>query len=357
MLQGNTGEHTDKLKELDKSAIEDPKLVSGVDARLANLNKLTQEPDDDDQADDGKSTPASNDKTPADKDSPTPDVKKDGDTDVDKEDGLPPAFVRAAVHRGWKEEDVQAFYETNPEAALKTFQNCYMDVNNASREWALLGKAKIEKDTILKQPEPKDQPRFEGVDVKKLKEDYDLDDKTVAVLEAQNRQYVKLQEEYNAKHVPQPTQQKPVGPDPNVELQVENFFSGNNLKDYSDFYGSLNIGQDWSDLGHGQYNNRWRVLEQANMILVGAESMNKQMDPVEALERAHMMISEPVRERVIRERIKSDVTKRSNSMTIKPSAGSRSVSKVSSDAGGSKKARTRDELASDVQDRLHNIFG
>jgi hypothetical protein len=70
-----------------------------------------------------------------------------------------------------------------------------------------------------------------------------------------------------------------------------------------------------------------------------------------------MMISEPVRERVIRERIKSDVSKRSNSMTIKPSAGSRSTSKVASDAGETKKARTRDELASDVQDRLHSIFG
>ncbi len=353
MHTGNTGEHSDKLKELDKSAIEDPKLVGGVEARLANLNKLTQEPDDDNQADDDKSTPAGNES--ADKDSPTPDVKKDGDTDVVKEDELPPAFVRAAVHRGWKEEDVQAFYEANPEAALKTFQNCYMDVNNASREWALLGKAKIEKDNILRQPEPKDQPKFEGVDVKKLKEDYDLDDKTVAILEAQNRQLEEASR-HNVQPVSQPVQQKPVGPDPNVELQVENFFSGNNLKDYSDFYGSLNIGQDWSDLGHGQYSNRWRVLEQANMILVGAESMNKQMDPVEALERAHMMISEPVRERVIRERIKNDVTKRSNSMTIKPSAGSRSVSKVSSDVGEPKKARTRDELASDVQERLHSIF-
>jgi hypothetical protein len=194
------------------------------------------------------------------------------------------------------------------------------------------------------------------IDVKKLKEDFDLDDKTVALLEAQNRQ-IEEATRRNVQPVSQPVQQKPVGPDPNIELQIENFFGGENLKDYSEFYGGLKLGEVWGDLKQGQYNNRWRVVEQANMILVGAESMNKQMDPIEALERAHMMVSEPVRERVIRERIKGDVTKRANSMTIKPSAGSRSVSKVSSDAGEPKKARTRDELASDVQDRLHSIFG
>ena len=363
VVQGNTGEHTEKLKTLDVAAITEPTLVHSVEERLANLDTLTKEPkkreavpaeDIEDPTPDDTDVDGNqaDDDVPA--DGTTPD-DADGNTDVVTDEVLPPAFLRAAVHRGWKEEDAKEFYKTNPEAAMKTFQNCYLDVNNATREWALLGKAKQQRETAINAPVA--PAKIEVVDIAKLKSEFDLDPGTIAVLEAQNKQIETL----NAQPVQQPVQeqpvyQAPVGPDPNIELAIENFFGSVNLSDYSEFYGKVGLGQDWSDLGSGQRSNRWKVLEQAHMVMLGSEAMGRSIDPLEALERSHMVVSEPVREQVIRNTLKNTATKRKKSMTIRPSSGTRSTAKVATDAGGNAKPRTRDELNASVQEKLNSVF-
>lgn len=357
-VQGNTGES----KSVDESKIEDPALLDLVEDRLANLREITKDVDSaESEEETDKSTPAGEDGRADDEvksDDATPDDggrddSQDGDKGDDEQKELPSAFLRAAVHRGWKENEAKEFFETNPEAALKTFQNCYLDVNNASREWALLGKAKMQKLGVTDgQPVQPEGPK--KVDVAKLKEEYDLDGETVKQLEAQNAQIEEAFRQRNQQPA-QPTQ--PTGPDPNIELQIENFFGSEGLKDYNDFYGSVKLGQNWNDLGGGQRDNRWKVIEQANLIAVGAESMGQKMDLLEVLERAHMSVTEPIRERIIRERIKGDVVKRSKSLTTRPSDGSRSTKKMTSDAGGKKGSRTREELIEETQGKLHKLFG
>lgn len=362
VVQGNTGEHTEKLKTLDVEAITEPTLVNSVEERLANLDTITKEPkkreavptediedttpDDTDvdgnQADDDVST-----------DGTTPD-DVDGNKEVVTDEVLPPAYLRAAIHRGWKEEDITEFYKTNPEAATKVFQNCYLDVNNATREWALLGKAKQQRETTINNPVI--PAKIEVVDIAKLKSEYDLDPGTIAILEAQNKQIETL----NTQPVQQPIQeqsvQAPVGPDPNIELEIENFFNSTNLSDYSEFYGKIGLGQDWGDLSSGQRANRWKVLEQANQVILGSEAMGRSIDPLEALERSHMVVSEPIREQVIRNTLKKTATKRKKSMTIRPSSGTRSTAKVATDAGEKGKPRTREELVASVQGNLDSVF-
>ena len=116
------------------------------------------------------------------------------------------------------------------------------------------------------------------------------------------------------------------------------------------------LAKDWSDLSSGQRNNRWKVLEQANQVILGSEAMGRSINPLEALERSHMVVSEPVREQVIRNTLKKTATKRKKSMTIRPSSGTRSVAKVATDAGGNAKPRTRDELNASVQEKLNSVF-
>lgn len=361
MRSGNAGEHTEELKVLDKVAIEDPVLVNTVQERLANLNKLTKET----PKREAESDEESDESTPDDKDGQTADDQDDssdttpddvdGDKDADKEVVLPPEYLRAAVHRGWKEQDAQKYFDDNPDAALNTFQNIYTDINNASKEWALLGKAKLERDAIPNMPAVGVKPEFKRVDVDKLKDEYDLPPETVALLKAQNEQLEAVMRQ------PEPVQQQPIQqvqtrPNPNVELDIENFFKSADLNAYSEFYGSLELGQNWRDLKSGQHDNRWRVLEQADLMIVGAQTAGKKIDTLDALERAHMIISEPIREQVIRGQIKDTATKRANSMTIRPSDGTRSTAKVNADPGGSKGPRTREQLKSDVQDKLNSLF-
>ena len=363
VMTGNTGEHAGTLKTLDKTAIEDPKLVNTVEERLANLNKLTKEsPKRAAESDEDLDT-----STPDDKDGQTADDQDDstdttpddvdGDKDADTDVVLPPEYLRAAVHRGWKEEDAKKYFDDNPDAALNTFQNCYVDVNSSSREWALQGKARLELEKISKIPAAEVKSEFKGVDVDKLQKEYDLPPETVAELKAQNQQL----EEALKQRQPEPVQQQsvqqvPAGPNPNIELDIENFFKSADLNTYSDFYGKLELGQDWTDLKSGQHGNRWKVLEEANLIILGAESAGHKIDPIDALARAHMVVSEPVREQVIRSQIKSTAVKRKNSMTIKPSDGTRSTAKVNADAGGNKGPRTREQLTSDVQGRLNHLW-
>ncbi len=366
-MTGNTGDRSgEPLKTLDKAAIEDPELISSVEDRLANLSSITKDPPKRSaelEEDDDKSTPEDKDDLKADDQDDSSDTtpkSEDGDTDANKDVVLPPAFLRAAIHRGWKEEDVNEFFESSPDAALKTFQNCLIDVNNASNEWALLGKAKQNRDKVLNAPEVKSEEEFKGVDIKALTDEYDLDDKTIAILKAQNQQFEAVMKRQVPDVTPQPqqsVQQVSVGPDPNVELQVENFFKSPDLSNYETFYGKINLGQDWNDLSSGQYNNRWKVLEQAELMIQGAESVGHNIDPIDALDRAHMIISEPIREQVIRDGIKATATKRKNSMTLKPSDGSRSVAKVTSDAGGEQRPRTKVELQESVGEKLQHIFG
>ena len=355
------GEHTEKLRE--STAVSDEKLVNTVEERLANLNAITK--DTGDQADDveenDESTPDkddeeqddSQDDDQADKDDDSDESTPDKDGGSDKEDDkeLPTAFLRAAIHRGWKEEDAQEFFKDNPDAAIKTFQNCYMDVNNASREWAAIGKQKAEQNA-QKIVAPEAAPKVGTVDVAKLKADYDLDDAVVAHLEKQQAALTELEQQ----PAQQPQPQETDAPDPNVQLEIENFFNAEVLSAYDKFYGKLELGQNWADLSAGQRDNRYLVLNMADHIILGRAAANLNTEGLDALEAAHMIVSEPIREQVIRESITKTATKRKKSMTLRPSDGTRSTKKVASDSGGKSGTRSKEELRVAVQEKLNSVF-
>ena len=369
---GNTGDHTEKLRESNAANVE--AVVNTVEERLANLNKITsdtgnqaddieenEDPTPEDKEQDGGKDAKDDDKDGNqagegdDSDESTP--GKDDDSSKEGQDDkiLPPAFLRAAIHRGWKEDDAKEFFKENADAAIRTFQNCYMDVNNASREWARIGKAKA--DAGSNQVVASDaRPRPEKIDVDKLVKDYDLDDAVVEQLREQQKTIDAIEQEPVVPSQPPQPQQQQSGGDPNVQLEINNFFGSEVLNDYSEFYGALKMGQNWSDLGGGQYDNRWAVLQQADLIILGAEASGMKMEPLDALERAHMIVSEPVREQAVREGLKKTATKRKKSMTIRPSDGTRSSKKTTSDAGGNTGSRSKEELVTAVQDKMDHLF-
>lgn len=348
-------ENKEKLRTSD--AENDDRLLNTVEDRLANLHEITK--DADDQADEleeqDEPTPEEEDQAGEDDDEgdTTPEGEVESDTEDTEDDTLPAAFLRAAIHRGWKQEEAEEFFKENPKAALKTFQNCYMDVNNASREWARIGKAKQQSDNKAQIDAANARPETpEPIDVEKLIEKYDIDgDEAKAMREYQK--LLKTQQPIEPAPMQQPVQQQA---DPNKLLEIENFFNSDSLNAYKKFYGNLELGQGWADLSAGQYDNRFAVLQQADLILMGAEASNQAMDPIEALERAHMIVSEPIREQAIRESIKGTAVKRKKSMTIRPSSGTRSTKKIASDAGSKPGTRSREQLTSDVGEKLHRLF-
>ena len=185
--EGNTGEHTEGLKAIDEGAITDKELVNTVEGRMDFLKDLTNRQEDSAESGEVDETPIPD--VPEDepeeeygqaavskaKDDSTP--NKDDSTDGQEEDTvtIPDAYVRAALHQGMKQDDIDALIEANPEAALGVLTSCHNSVVTSGKEWGALGRAKIESlrvdaENVNANAEPEDASIKPLLD--KLKESY-----------------------------------------------------------------------------------------------------------------------------------------------------------------------------------------
>ena len=353
-------------KKLDVEAIEDPELVRTVAGRLANLNRITgREPgknpaaldysdddptpedleDEEDKEDDEEISAAESDE----EDDPTPAKGKNKDKD---EEGIPDAYIRAAIHNGWSEEDIEGLTKANPEVASKTFENLYNSTNKASREWAAIGRATQQEADKKQEADKPDKLEYGGVDVAALKKEFDLDPAVEKLLESSNADNKKLIDALNQLTGDRPKQDQVqtdratkyynVATEAAEEQQINGFFAADGMKSYGKFYGEISVGETWEDLPRTQAKNRFAVYQTADQLLAGAAMQSQPMGLAEALERAHLLVTEGMREEVIRSKIKKTSTKRKNSMVFRPSEG-----KSKRDTSGGK-PRTKNELENKV---------
>ncbi len=297
------------------------------------------------------------------------DEVKDEDTDKgeNKKEETPQlsdAYYRAAKHRGWKDQDIKDLYENNPELAIRTFGNIYEALNRSSKEYASFGRAEKERAVAAKTaPEKKQEPEkeseFKGVDIEVLKK-VDADPEVIAVVEALNQQgklqfdeIQELKSTRSASATGQPSGMSPIQiraaeqETAAIEQQIETFFRDDELKGYNDFYGELpKDATNWDDLTGKQKMNRWTVIEMMDQMIAGARTLGREMKMDEALNLAHLSVTEPIREKVIRKNIESKVTKRSSNLTLKPSGTAQP---------GNEKPQTKQELESVTAERLNKM--
>ena len=365
-------EHTEPLKDVSAS-IEDPVLVNTVQERLDNLNRLTKDEDlnklgreetavldetnddstsevkDDTNVQENNQTESQTESTES-----TPEAEiKDGGIDI------PDAYMRAAVHHGLNKEDVDDMVKTNPESAMKLLESCYLSVNNASREWSELGRAKIEAErakttqTATEAVEQED-PKTTAL-ITKLRKEY-VDDPLVEV--------VIKELESKPKPVPQPVPQQQqnyevataranVAGNLAIDQRVNAFFGADTMTPYDKFYGKLELGQIPEDLSNGQQLNRLSVLQEAEFIMAGHGARGQKIEVEQALEKAHFIVTEPIRKQVVRDNLKATATKRKKSMTLRPSDSKRTGDSLNT---GSSKPRNKSELELSVQQNLDRVF-
>jgi hypothetical protein len=372
----NEVEHTESLKTLDEQAIEDPNLVSKVQdklSRLSDLNELTK--DESFNRLPKEKTATSDEET----DGLTPEVKDDSvveddnqaDDQVDSDDltpeaetkdgdiEIPDAYIRAAVHHGLKKEDVDEMVKSNPESAMKLLESCYLSVNNASREWSELGRAKIEAEcakttqTATEAVEQED-PATTAL-IAKLRKEYTDDPLIETVIKGL---------ESKPKSVQQPVSQQQqnyevataranVAGNLAIDQRVNAFFSADTMTPYEKFYGKLELGQIPEDLTNGQQLNRLTVLQEAEYIMAGHGARGQKIEVEQALEKAHFIVTEPIRKQVIRDGLKATAMKRKKSMTLRPSDSKRSSDNMNT---GLSKPRNKSELELSVQQNLDRVF-
>jgi len=370
-------DHTESLKTLDEQAIEDPALVADVQDKLSRLNNLNELTKDDsfNRLGGTKETATSDEET----EDLTPDeVKDDSDAEesdqadqqiktddltpeVETKDAIPDAYIRAAIHRGWTQEIVDDLVEKSPKSAMKILESLYLDVNNASREWSELGRAKIDAERAAinqttTETVAQEDPATTAL-IARLRKEY-VDDPLIDVvikgLESKpkpvQQQPVQQQQQHNYETA---TRRANAAANSAIDQRVNTFFSADIMKPYEKFYGKLELGQIPEDLGNGQQLNRLAVLEEAECIIAGHNMRNQKIEIEKALEKAHFIVTEPIRQQIIREGLKATAVRRKKSMTLRPSDSKRSSDSMNTD---SSKPRNRRELEQSVQQNLNSVF-
>ncbi len=316
--------------------IDESELVDSVQAKLDILNGDTDDTDDDNTDDDEGSTEESGGseeseekgeaETQADEEESTPDETGDDDDtsqaddtestpgeEEEQEVTLSDAYYRAAVHQGWAADDIKEFFEAKPELAIKTFAKIYESTNKLSADFASLGRASVKASTETAASKSSDDTSAtaDSTQLAAIKEEYGADSSIAKMLES-------MQGQIASGKVEASTQQNAAVEsklDEATATMIDQFFSDPSMKVYAEFYGE---GKDAEKFTQGQMKKRWDVLEMAESIVLGAQAQGRDITAGDAMDLAHLSISEPVREKAMRSEFKAKMVKRSKGLTLKP---------------------------------------
>jgi hypothetical protein len=369
-----------EVKVQTEEADDEKDLLEKTEERLKVLDGDYVADESDDEED---STPEDEDEKPAEdadeEDDPTPhDDKKDEEDDVAKDDTeddkdeeahkdedqkdkpqISDAYYRAAIHNKYTDDDIVKLMKADPDLALRTFGQMHESMNRASQEFADIGRFKkqqAEKDAEDKQKDkPADKPAYKKVDTTSIRAEHG--DVLADLIDGQQNQIVSMQDQMNEQSVittdaaSSHSKELSEEQDKHSAEQIESFFGSKDMAKYVSEYGAPEQGDTkWTTLMPAEMMNRVAVLERADELVVGAVALGREMPLAEALERAHLMVTEPIREKIIREDIMAKVVKRSKGISLKPSGR---VANVEGDTG----KKTTEKAIANASERLAKVFG
>ncbi|KKN68759.1 hypothetical protein LCGC14_0447790 [marine sediment metagenome] len=359
-------EHAEPLKDAN-AAVDDVKLVNTVQERLDNLREITKEETTVSDETDGDSTSEVTDdnveKEINQTESQTESTEStSGVEEKDGETNIPDAYYRAAVHNGLDKEAVDEMVKSNPKSAMKLLESCYLSVNNASREWSELGRAKIEQERVkvteqtVTETVVQEDPETKAL-IAKIRKEYPDDpliDVVVAGLEKKAKPIQQVQSvPQTQQNYETATARATAAGNLAIDQRINTFFNADTMVPYEKFYGKLELGQIPGDLTNGQQVNRLTVIQEAEYIIAGHSMRGQKIEVEQALEKAHFIVTEPIRKQVIRNGLKATATKRKKSMTFRPSDSKRTGDSLNTE---SSKPRNRSELELTVQQKLDSVF-
>ncbi len=295
-----------KLDDVDDSLID--KVQASLDA--INGEDAVEDDTDDQQTDNDDPTPENqaDDSVSTSDDEPDVDEDKGADDKDTEEVQLPDAYYRAAIHQGWKPDEIKEFFEANPELAIKTLAKNHESTNKLNSEFARVGRIKPE-DKVADSPTATETIAATNVDMDAIKEQYGDDSAIVKAM-------IVMQAKLNSVPEQQVVERAaPVSHDDPMRATVDRFFTDPTIKLYKDFYGE---GVDTAKLTQEQHSNRFKMLLMAEDIVKGSQFYGRSITVEAAMESAHLLVSEPVREKAVRAELKATIKKRAKGVTLKP---------------------------------------
>jgi len=350
-MQTAESELEEKVNKNLQAAFGDESIETDEAGDKSDDDSTSDSVEDESKTDDSKTDESKEDESETEQTDESDKSESDSTSQKDDSEGdLPDAYVRAAIHQGWNEEEVKEFYQADPEKAKKTFGNIYNSTNKLSKEFARLGKTTIENQQQQEQPKETTEKQEDFIDIAKLKEEYPDDPLIDQVIAPMNEALGKLNKQQQTQSQSQlAEQQQETQANAKLEKAIVEFFDSGNLDNYSEIYGKIGSEQTWDDLTVNQQKKRWNVLNTADQVLSGAAVQGKDMAIDEALNLAHMLVTEDMREQAIRNDIKKQVSKRSNSVSLKPGGDSSATT--------DEKPVTDKQLEGKVANKLKQVFG
>ncbi len=311
-----------ETKKVEEEVVEDELDEGLVDKVQASLDAING--GDVDENDKGEQQADGDDPTPGDQagdNASTPDDKPDKgeveDTDVDKntddkdtkEVQLPDAYYRAAIHQGWKPDEIKEFFEANPELATRTLAKNHESTNKLNSEFARMGRIKPADKKVADFGTATEAIAATSVDMDAIKEQYGDDSAIVKAMTIMQAKLDSIPEQQMVERVDNTPHDDP------MRATVDKFFTDSILEPYVDFYGE---GNDTEKLTQGQFKHRHDMLQMAEDIVVGSRAHGRNITVEAAMEAAHLLVSEPVREEAVRKELKATVKRRAKGVTLKP---------------------------------------
>lgn len=263
---------------------------------------------------------------------------------------LPTTHRRSLAAYGWDETEIAEGFKDNPTAFAAMADKLHQRRIAETNSYAEMGR-KIRAEERQTQDRPASQTSqqilpdgLQRIDTDALKKEYEGDelvhgliDKMAGPLNGVIDTLSQLMPQITqAIHSTQETD------DAAMARQLDDFFGSASMKSYADLYGS-----SFEGATEDQFSARYKVMEHADALLVGADRQDRKMSRADALDFAHESVSAGFKTTAIRNTIKTQIKARSKSITLKP------VSKSTSSSG---EKLNRQELEARVGSSLSKLF-
>jgi hypothetical protein len=327
---------------------EDPKIVSAVQAHLDAFDDI-ETPDTpvaEVPAEEPAATPAPTEESKVPAEEPVAESVVEAAPAPVVESTLPAAYVRTAKSRGWDDKEIADFAKANPELALKTFERMHESRTQEIKEWAELGRKTRTNaqgaSPVTSVAAPAQSPALAPINVQEMVEKFGNKELIEALAGPVNAAIAAVAP--LAQGARQAQEQAKRTAAENLGKTVQDFFTGSDMKPYTDAYGTR-----VDTLTAPQIEQRQKVLETADALIAGAAFQGRRLSVQDALTLAHDSVSSGLKTNIVRNQLKTSVTKRQHQITLKPTNVGRAA------AGGP--PRSKQELLGRTEDRLAKAFG
>lgn len=333
-------------------------LIDRTQARLDKVAGIESDENVSDEKPEDEDKPKNEDESKDEDEKPT-DESVDESEDEDKseetaevddkkstEPTLPDAYRRSLKAYDWTDEEITQAFEAAPDKFLETAERIHRNRNVETAGYAEVGRrARQQQQAGVTVTDGKSEvPQVvKTVDAEALTKEYGNEELVNAIVSPVNE----VIQQVNA-ILPQLEQSKKDAEQSRVEVlgqQIETFFTAKGLKPYTEVYGD----KTKTALTEVQNQNRNKVLEQADAIIIGAKLQGRQLTVEEGLLMAHDSVASEFKEQVIRKDLKTKTKKRAKSVSVKPSHHGKSPTDG--------KPTTRKQLETKVATGLKAIFG